>query len=217
MNKHRVFLADDHEMIREGLKMLVNSQQDMETVGESDNGRSTITLVKKLNPDIVVMDISMPELNGLKTTEKLQKISPGVKILILTRHTDLAYIKQLFSAGASGYILKKSASAELMGAIRRVVSGKMYIDPQIADKVVQGFTYKRNERNNESNAELGSREEEVLRLIAWGLTNKEIAEKLSISVKTVESHKARALEKLNMKSRVDIVRYALLKDWLQDL
>jgi two-component system response regulator NreC len=212
MAKLRVLLADDHRVMRDGLRMLVNQQENMEVVGEADNGLAAISLMERLRPDVVVMDISMPELNGLKATERLKQLHPDVKILILTRHTDSGYVKQLMRAGASGYVLKQSASEELVRAILHVARGQMYLDPLITEHAVgatgRGVT--------PAATALSKREEEVLRLLAWGMLSREIAERLTISIKTVETHKANAMTKMGMKSRVDVVHYALLQGWLQD-
>lgn len=217
MNKLRIFLAEDHETIRDGLKLLVNSQPDMEVVGAADNGRLAVQLAQQLVPDVVVMDVSMPELNGLQATKKLKEKFPQMKILPLTRHTDEGYLQQLLLAGASGYVLKQSKSLELLRAIRAVALGQTYLDPAIAEKAVNPIrSGKRATRGLPPNANLSARETEVLRLIAWGHINKEVAARLNVSVKTVEVHKANAMRKMGMKSRVDVVRYALLQGWLQD-
>jgi len=163
-----------------------------------------------------VMDISMPDMNGLQATEKLKQLRPEIKILTLTRHTDVGFLQQLLGAGASGYILKQSASTELLRAIRTVASGGDYLDPAVAGKVMGGFARSRKKPRAESQGNLSEREREVLRLIALGYSNKEIAARLEISVKTVEVHKANAMRKLDMGSRIDIVRYAMLQGWLQD-
>ncbi len=216
MNKLRILLAEDHEMMREGIKLLVNRQTDMETVGETDNGRAAVALALELKPDVVVMDISMPELNGLKATERLKKQCPEIKVLTLTRHADDAYLRQLLKAGASGYLLKKSASGELVRALRTVAAGGTYLDPAVTGRVVSDALGRRTPRGVPPDKDLSGREEEVLRLTAWGYANKEIAARLDISVKTVEVYKTRAMEKMGMKNRIDIVRYALLQGWLQD-
>jgi DNA-binding NarL/FixJ family response regulator len=217
MDKLRILLAEDHETIRDGLKLLVNSQPDMEIVGEADNGRIALQLAQELMPDVVVMDVSMPELNGLQATKKLKQKCPQVKVLTLTRHTDDGYLQQLLQAGASGYVLKQSKSAELLRAIRAVSAGQTYLDPAITEKAVTHILAgKRAARGAAPDANLSGRETEVLRLIAWGYINKEIAARLNLSIKTVEVHKANGMRKMGMKSRVDIVRYALLQGWLQD-
>ena len=216
MSKLRVLLADDHEMIREGLKLLLNSQPDMECVGEASNGRVAVERVCELLPDLVVMDVSMPELNGLQATKKIKATCPQVKVLALTRHTDDGYLQQLLKAGVSGYVLKQSAADELVRAIRAVAAGNVYLDPAIAQKVVGAYVGKTAPDGAVLPTDLSDREREVLRMIAWGYSNKEIASRLEISVKTVEVHKANSMRKLGMCSRIDIVRYALLQGWLQD-
>jgi len=216
MNKLRILLADDHKMMREGLRMLVNAQADMEVVGEADNGRMAVTLAQNLQPDVVVMDVSMPQLNGLKATEQLKGLCPDIKILTLTRHTDDGYLLQLLQSGASGYVLKKSASEELVRAIHAVVAGQTYLDPAVMDQLVDNVVGRRPASGAPVSRKLSKREEEVLRLIAWGYLRKEIADRLQITVKTVEAHKSNAMQKMGMKSRIDIVRYALLRGWLQD-
>lgn len=216
MNKLRILLADDHEMIREGIKLLVNRQAEMEIIGEADNGRAAIALAQELKPDVVVMDISMPEMNGLKATERLKKLCPEIKVLTLTRHADDAYLRKLLKAGASGYLLKKSASGELVRAIRTVATGGTYLDPAVTERVVSDAIGGRAARGTPPDKDLSGREEEVLRLTAWGYANKEIAARLDISVRTIEVYKTRAMEKMGMKNRIDIVRYALLQGWLQD-
>jgi two-component system, NarL family, response regulator NreC len=216
VDKLRVFLADDHEMIREGLKLLINTQPDMECVGEASNGRLAVERVCELLPDMVVMDISMPELNGLQATKKIKAACPKVRVLTLTRHADDGYLQQLLKAGVSGYVLKQSASAELVQAIRAVAQGNFYLDPAIAQKVVGAYVGRVAPAGAVSPGDLSDREREVIRLMAWGHSNKEIAARLELSVKTVEVHKANAMRKLGMRSRIDIVRYALLQGWLQD-
>jgi DNA-binding NarL/FixJ family response regulator len=215
MDKLRIILAEDHQTVREGIKLLVNSQPDMEVIGEADNGGAAIKEVQKLAPDIIVMDISMPELNGLKATRKLKQVCPAVKVLTLTRHTDDAYLQQLIEAGASGYVLKQSAPTELIRAIRAVAGGNSYIDPTLTSKLFGGYA-SRVALRGDRKGNLTERESEVLRMIAWGYSNKEIAARLNVSVKTIEAHKANAMRKMDMRSRIDIVRYAILQGWLQD-
>jgi two-component system response regulator NreC len=216
MNKLRIILAEDHETVREGIKLLVDSQADMEVVGEAGNGETAIEKVQELAPDIIVMDISMPELNGLKATKRIKKVSPKTKILTLTRHTDDGYLQQLIQAGANGYVLKQSAPTELINAIRAVGAGNSYLDQAITNKVMGGYANRSVKLRGENKAAITDREAEVLRLIAWGYSNKEIAARLDVSVKTIEAHKANAMRKLEMRSRIDIVRYAILRGWLQD-
>lgn len=218
MTKLRILLAEDHETVREGLRLIVNAQSDMEVVGEAGDGRAAVARAQELLPDIVLMDVSMPHLNGLKATEKLKALCPQVKVLTLTRHTDYGYLQQLLRAGASGYVLKQSRPAELLHAIRAVAAGGKYLDPSVAGKIIGDYAGTRTAslREAQRGHELSEREAEVLRLIAWGHSNKEIAARLSLSVKTVEAHKANAMRRLGMTSRIDIVRFALLQGWLQD-
>ena len=215
MNKLTIFLADDHAVIREGLKALINAESDMEVVGEADNGRTAWLEVKTLRPDVVVMDISMPELNGAKATERLRQDCPQTRVLALTVHNDPGYLQQLLKAGASGYVLKRAATHELIHAIRKVAAGGSYLDQTLASKVVSSYVQKQSIQPG-TGYDLSDREQDVLRRIALGYTNKEIAVQLSISVRTVETYKVRLMEKLDLHSRAQVVRYALLQGWLQD-
>jgi two-component system response regulator NreC len=212
----RILLAEDHGTVREGIKLLVNSQPDMEVIGEAADGAAALTEAQKLQPDMVVMDISMPTLNGLAATKKLRRICPSVKILTLTRHTDDGYLQQLIKAGVNGYVLKQSAPTELITAIRAVNEGKSYIDTALTDKLMGSYVGKSQAARGARPSKITERETEILRMIAWGYSNKEIAEKLDLRVKTVETHKNNMMKKLGMRGRIDIVRYAILQGWLQD-
>lgn len=215
-NKLRIVLADDHAVIREGLRALINAQPDMEVIGEAGDGRIAWQKAGQLKPDVVVMDFTMPDMNGAQATERLKRDHPEIKILALTAHENRGFLQQLLQAGASGYLLKRAASEELIRAIRTVVTGATYLDSEMAGKVVDGYVNKQAIEDYTRRSRLSDREEEVLRLIAWGHGNKEIAAQLKISIKTVEAHKAKVMEKLELKSRVDIVRYALHRGWLED-
>jgi two-component system, NarL family, response regulator NreC len=215
MPKLRILLADDHETVREGLKTILNSQSDMEVVGAAVDGRTALEQAAALRPDIIVLDVSMPDTNGLQATEALRQCCPGVKVLMLTRHSDDGYVQQLIRAGASGYVLKQSRATELLGAIRAVAAGGTYLDPAVAGRVVAD--YKRRAAPTFAGGGLSRREEEILRLVAWGYSNKEIAGQLDLSVKTVETHKVNATHKLGLHSRIDIVRFALLQGWLKEV
>ena len=217
MKKLRILLADDHVTVREGVKMIINAQTDMEVVAEAADGRGAVSEAQAVRPDVVVMDVSMPRLNGLKATEILTECCPEVKVLALTRHQDDGYLQQLLRAGAAGYVLKQSRPAELLQAIRAIGGGGSYLDPAVAGRVIVDYGRRRQPVTAVAGAgTLSGREEEVLRLIAWGYSNKEIATRLDLSVKTVETHKANAMHKLQMRSRIDIVRFALLQGWLED-
>jgi DNA-binding NarL/FixJ family response regulator len=214
MTKLRVMLADDHETVREGLKMIVNAQNDMEVVGFAGDGREAIAKAQELLPDVLVMDVSMPKLNGLKATEKINEVCPQVKVLTLSRHADDGYIRELLAAGACAYVLKQNAPSELIHAVRAVAAGGKYIDPKLAGKVMNNYSDRA--ARGEAKTSLTDRESETVRLIALGYSNKEIAARLSLSVKTVEVHKANAMRKLNITSRIDLVRYAIFQGWLKE-
>ena len=216
MSKLRVFVADDHAVLRDGLKALVSAQPDMEIVGEAENGQTTYEKAKELKPDVVLMDISMPELSGVQATELLRRDCPCIKILVLTAYKDEGYLDRLLKVGASGFILKLSAAEELIGAIRLVAEGKTYLDPQMVDRIAEGYLRSKTLKGEVRQRELTAREEEVLRLIARGNSNKEISTQLKIAVKTVESHKANLMLKLELRSRTEIVRYAVRQGWLQE-
>lgn len=216
MNKIRVLLAEDHAMVREGLKLLIDSQPNMQVIAEAENGQTTVELALELLPEIVLMDISLPELNGLKATEKIRQECPQIKVLALTRHKDQGYLLEIMRAGAAGYVLKQNTAAELIHAIQVVASGGNYLDPAIAGKFIGRYLGGQAKASSESHGDLSPREAEVLRLIAWGYSNKEIAARLEISIKTVEAHKANSSRKLGLQSRIDIVRFAFLQGWLEE-
>jgi two-component system response regulator NreC len=214
--KLRILLAEDHQTVREGVKLLVNAQPDMEVVGEADDGEAAIKEAERLKPDILIMDISMPGLNGLRATKKLRAMAFDVKILTLSRHTDDGYLQQLLAAGANGYVLKQSAPTHLINAIREVANGNAYLDPALTRKVIGGYAERTSSLRGDAQKELSDRETEVLRLISLGYSNKEIGNSLDLSVKTIEVHKANAMRKLGISGRIDIVRYAILQGWMQD-
>lgn len=214
MRRVRVLLADDHRIVREGLRLLIAGQPDMEVVGEADNGHTATALAQQLQPDVVVMDVSMPEMNGLKATERLTEMCPNITVLTLTRHSDDGYVKPLLEAGAKGYVLKQSTSEELLRAIRTVATGRTYLDPAVTEHVVGTVVARSTHRRVTPGRVLSKREEEVLRFIARGLLNKDIARRLNISIKTAEAHKANAMRKLGLTSRVDIIDYAILQGWM---
>jgi DNA-binding NarL/FixJ family response regulator len=216
MTKLRVVLADDHAMMREGVRMIVNAQPTMEVVGEAADGAAAVALSNELRPDVIVMDLSMPEVSGLSALEALRRSRSGVKVLVLTRHADRAFVQQSLDAGAKGYVLKRSPSDELVRAICRVAAGQTYLDPAITDQVVGRTATRRRSSGARGGASLSGREEQILRLVAIGLLSKEVAAYLRISAKTVDTHKANAMKKLGMRSRVDVVRYAVLCGWLQE-
>ncbi len=217
MAKLRVLLADDHALLREGLKAVVGGQPDMEVVGEAADGEAACRLGAKLTPDVAVMDLGLPKLNGVKATAQLLKKHPQTKVLVLTVHDDRAYLEEAIKAGALGYLLKRSAAHELIQAIRTVASGGSYLDPSLTREVFGRVSSGLPQPADYVDGTLTDREGEVVRLIAHGHSNQEIAGQLTISVKTVETHKAHALGKLRLHGRADLVRYAAHRGWLDDL
>ena len=213
MNAIRLVLADDHATIRDALKLLLSGQPDFQVVGEAVDGQQAVDAAVALKPDVLLMDVSMPGLNGLQATASVRQRAPGVKVLTLTRHAEESYLGELLRAGAAGYALKQSSSAQLLNAIRTVASGRPYLDPELNQGLMGLFVQGRAFRKP---PDLTARETEVLRLTAWGYSNKEIATQLGLSVKTVEVHKTNGMRKLGMNSRLQLVRYALLRNWFQD-
>jgi DNA-binding NarL/FixJ family response regulator len=213
MTKLQILLADDHAVVREGLKRLIEAQPDLKVIGEASDGREAVEKAINLSPEIAVMDVSMGEINGAEATRRVRAMCPRTKVLALTVHEDKSYLRELLDAGASGYVLKRAAADELVRAIRAVATGGIYVDPRVAGKLLRTFTEAPNASPN-STADLSERESAVMRLIAQGYTNKEIAAQLGVSVKTVETYKARSMEKLGLRSRVDIVRIGTERGWL---
>ena len=214
MTPIRVLLVEDHETVRQGLKLLIDAQDDMEVVGEAANGVAALQRARELEPDVVVMDISMPEMNGVAATRELRAAKQDRAIVALTRYADDAYVQEMLGAGASAYVLKQSASTELLRAVRAAVKGDRYIDSSVAN--TGGLYGGRQARGATYQPRLSDRETAVLRMMARGHSNKEIASELDISVKTVEVHKANAMRKVGLHGRIDVVRFALLKGWLNE-
>jgi DNA-binding NarL/FixJ family response regulator len=208
MKKLAIFLVDDHSVVRAGIRMLIDAQPDMAVVGEASDGSAIVAAVARSGADVVLMDVSMPRVSGARATKELKEALPHVVVLALTRHGERAYLQQMIDCGASGYVLKQAAAGELLGAIRIASCGGTYLDPSIAGKVVH------SSRREQVRAQLTAREREVATMIALGHTNKEVAATLGISVKTVEAHKARLMEKLDISSRAELVRFAMMQDWL---
>jgi two-component system response regulator NreC len=209
----RVLIADDHAVVRSGLAMLINSQQDMQVVGVAADGKEAVELGVKLLPQVALMDLSMPPgENGLIATAKLKELLPQIRVLILTMHDDEEYLFQSLKAGAVGYILKNAPDVDLLKAIRTVHQGESYLYPSAAKSLIEGFLRQGNKSEEfESLQLLTEREKQTLRLVAMGYANKEIAGQLCLSVKTVEAYKARIMEKLHLKTRPEMVRYAMKK------
>jgi two-component system response regulator NreC len=203
--KIRILLADDHAVVRQGFKMILAAQPDMEIVGEAGNGREALDLAGQLQPDVAVMDVAMPELNGIEATRRLADISPRTRVLALSMHKDSVYVRETLRAGARGYLLKDSGANDLVAAVRAVASGEGYLSPAVSNAVLDDY---RRHVTNPIDL-LSSREREVLQMIAEGKTNKEIATVLNLSVYTVDAHRGRIMEKLNLHSATDLVRFAV--------
>ena len=216
MKKLRILLADDHKIVREGLKLLINSKPDMQVVGEAANGKEVLVKARELKPDVVVMDLSMPELNGLQATERLKIERPEMKVVALTAHEDEAYLRQLCKVGAAGYVLKRSAGDELVKAISEVAKGGVHYEASLASKALAKQVTGSPVKGESHAGDLSDREKEVLIMLAWGYSNKEIAGRLKLSVKTVETYKLRIGEKLGLRSRTKMVQYALRQGWLNE-
>ncbi len=201
----KILLADDHSLVRQGFKMILGAQPDMQIVGEAGNGREAVELAEKLQPDLIVMDVTMPELNGIEATRRLASVAPRARVLALSMHKDAVYVREILRAGARGYLLKDSVDADLLAAVRSVAKGEGYLSPGVSDAVLTDY----RKHVTDPLDLLTSREREVLQLIAEGKTNKEIATSLNLSVYTVEAHRGRIMEKLNLHSTGELVRFAL--------
>lgn len=218
MNRIRVALADDHPVVLAGIKALLQADPTITLVGEATTGSAALKTICALAPDVAVIDISMPDLNGLDLAKRVAEECPNVKLLALTVHEDRAYVQPMLQAGARGYLLKRSAAEDLVRAIRAVAEGGVYLDPAIADKALADLTRRGGSSGPGPDGEdLSPREGEVLRLTAQGFSNKEIAARLDVSVKTVETYKARGAEKLGLRTRADIVRFGASQGWLDGL
>jgi two-component system, NarL family, response regulator NreC len=211
-----VFLIDDHAVVREGLCMLIDAQSDMQVVGEAERGRVAVEAISRADrpADVVVLDVSMPDASGPQVAAEIRRALPETRVLALTRHAEKAYVQQMLQAGATGYVLKQTAAGILITAIRAVAGGGTYLDPAVAGKLTSSYTHGRA-ASDPSMPALTPREHEILVMVAYGHTNKEIATALGITGKTVETHKANLMQKLELTSRADLVRFALTQGWLE--
>ncbi len=214
MPELRVILADDHAIMREGLALVIGRQPGMKVVGQAGDGRELLEQVRRLKPDVVVMDLSMPVLSGVEVARQLRAAGSPVRLLALTMHEDASYLTELARLGVEGYMLKRSASDQLIEAIRTVGAGRSWYDPGLSARMLRK-DHPPSPTSETPVRELSEREEQVLRLLARGHANKEVAEQLNLSVKTVETYRQRIAEKLGLRSRVDLVQYALRRGWLQ--
>lgn len=209
MSEITLLLVDDHMMVRSGLRMLLETQSDMRIVGEAENGVEAVRKVMSLRPGVVLMDVQMPDMNGIEATREIKKVVPETAVLALTIYEDDQYFFEMLRAGASGYVPKRAAPDDLINAIRTVARGDVFLYPTLASRLVQDFVNRQGAEAPPVNDELTAREQEVLTLIAGGLTNAAIGEQLEISVKTVDRHRENIMHKLNMHNRVELVKYAL--------
>jgi DNA-binding NarL/FixJ family response regulator len=207
--KTRILIADDHTIVRSGLRSLIENEPDMEVVAEADNGRATVKRTLELAPDVVVMDVAMPELNGIEATRQIIDALPGTKIIALSMHADKRYVMEMLKAGASGYILKDSAYEELAIAIRTVIRNRTYLCPQVAEIVVGDYVQLARAADGSVFSRLSAREREVLQLLAEGNSTAQIADRLCISVKTVETYRQHIMEKLNLRTVAELTKYAI--------
>lgn len=211
MDKIRILLVDDHTILREGIRSLLEHQSDFEVVAEASNGRQAVELVRKLKPDVVLMDIAMPQLNGIHATEQIRRETRCTHILILTHHESEEYIRRALAAGASGYLLKDTDSNELVNAIREVQAGESILSPAVTRLVIEDYLRWGDIRPEATNNGLTPRENEVLQLIAEGNSNKQIAEILCISIKTVQAHRSNLMSKLDLHDKAELIKYAIQK------
>jgi DNA-binding NarL/FixJ family response regulator len=211
MDKTRIVLADDHAILREGIRALLEDQSDMAVIGEAADGRRAVELARELKPNVIVMDIGMPLLNGLEATRQIRHDCPAVAVLVLTMHDNEEYVSQLLSAGAAGYVLKRAASSELVTAIRAVAQGQSYLSPAVTKVLIEGYVGRKPAEPAMVDPfdTLTAREREVLQLVAEGHTNSEIAQLLSISLKTVKAHRSNLMQKLNLHDRGELIKVAI--------
>ena len=211
MDKIRILLADDHTILRSGIRALLENEPGLSVIGEAEDGRAAVSMACKLKPDVVLMDIAMPLLNGLEATRQIKIQCPDVKVLVLSMHDNEEYIRQALEAGAMGYILKDAAPGELIGAIRSVYRGEAVLSPAVTRLVIEDYLRWGGTRPQDDTDSLSPREREVLQLIAEGYTNKQIAEILSISIKTVQAHRNNLMQKLDLHDRGELIKYAIQK------
>lgn len=214
----RVLIADDHTLVRQGIRMMIEAQPDLQVVGEASDGNEAIRLAQELSPDLIVMDIAMPDMDGLEATHIIKHNQPDVKILAVTMHEGEDYFFKILAAGASGYVLKRAASSDLITAVHAVARGEVFLYPAVAKKLVADYLQRvqADERSeNETLDGLTSREREVLTLVAEGLSNREISERLTVSLSTVQTHYAHIVEKLNLHNRTELVKYAMRHGLIQ--
>ncbi len=211
MKKIKILIADDHKITRQGLRSLLENEPDMEVAAEADEGRSAVRIACELKPDVVIMDVSMPDLNGMEATRQIVRKQPSIKIVALSMHSDNMFVTEMLKSGVSGYLLKDCAFEELSSAIRSVVDGKTYLSPAISGVIVNGYLNRLTNTQSADSQVLTDREREILQMISEGKTTKQIALKLHISIKTVETHRRKIMNKLNMFNVAELTKYAIRK------
>ena len=212
----RVLIADDHAVLRAGLRLLLNNQPDMEAIGEASTARETLEKAADLRPDVILLDITMPDMSGLSILRSLLERAPQARILVLTMHADEDYLREALRLGAAGYVVKSAADQELLAAIRAVMRGDVYIHPSMTRALLETLVSSDHAPSQDPWDDLSEREQQVIRRVAQGYTNREIAEQLHLSVKTVETYRARAMEKLGLRTRAQLVQYAARRGLLSD-
>ena len=205
----RIVLADDHNIVRQGLRSLIEKELELTVVGEADNGRRTVELVRQLQPDLIIMDVSMPDLNGIEATRQITAEFPDIKVLGLSMHSDKRFVAGILRAGASGYLLKDVAFEEMSAAIFAVARGMTYLSPGVAGPVIQDYLHRLSDSDMSVQSPLTAREREVLQLLAEGHPTREIATRLNVSIKTVETHRKQVMEKLDVHSIAQLTKYAI--------
>jgi len=205
----RILLADDHKIVRDGLRTLIGKEAGMEVIGEAENGRKALKMAEKIRPNVVIIDVTMPDMNGIEATKKMVTEIPGVKVIALSMHSDRRFVLGMLEAGASGYLMKDCAFDELAKAVRSVSTGQTYLSPSIVDVLVKGYLDRVNEKLSVARSPLTEREREILQLLAEGRSSKEIAAHIGVSVKTVETHRRNMMQKLNMRSVAELTKYAI--------
>ncbi len=205
----KILLADDHKLMREGLRMLLEKLGRITIIGEADNGVSAVRMARDLKPDLVLMDIAMPDLNGIEATRRIMTEAPGVKVIALSMHADKRFVRHMFAAGAAGYVLKGSAFEEVAAAIKTVAAGRIYISPKITDQVLAEYAKQLIKLSAGEESPLSSREREVLQMLAEGKSSRKIAERLHISITTVDTHRKHIMDKLGFRSIAELTKYAI--------
>jgi DNA-binding NarL/FixJ family response regulator len=209
LKRTTIVLADDHRIVRQGLRALLAGEADFEVVGEADDGREALELVKRLNPDVLILDLMMPGLNGLEVARQMPRQSPGVRVVVLSMHDDEGFVLEALANGVSGYVLKDSNSSDLVHAVREVAAGRRYLSPPLSDRAIEAYQQRAKVGTMDKHETLTTREREVLQLSAEGHTNSEIAARLGISTRTAETHRSRVMHKLGLHTQSDLIRYAI--------